>query len=461
MENVEFYWELVSHIESVLLMIVDSYLYIWFIKQHLGESRCARRAGITYFAVILILYLIPYHMWGITAYASGAIFIFMAMYLPDHTNRNQKIFLSVIIFLIHWFSRGIALIPRMLWFDLVLNRTFIAQHAVLQFVLYIVIEIIYITLNFLLMRLLFIMIEKAFGDKKEPLSNKELGLLLSTPLSVMLGYFICVFYSETYLQDMRQYIWNVHTEYDWVLVLYQVFSFAAILVSVRFYQSIRESLRKEKETMILSEQLEHTRRHIKEMERLYTNIRGMQHDMGNHMMILEKLLLKNESKEAENYLAHLREQLAESTPEIVSGNPVTDIILIEKQKEAREKGIAFQCCFHYPKSMGIDAFDLSVILVNALTNAIEGAAECEVPYVKLSSSRNRNVFMIEIENSFRKRLILNTESGLPETTKASKESHGFGLLNIRNIARKYWGDVDIDQDGQCFLLSVMLMAKQE
>lgn len=460
MENVEFYWDLVSHIVSVLLMVVDSYLYIWFIKQHLGESRCAIRAGITYFIAILVLWLIPYSMWGMTAYALGAVFIFIAMYLPDRSNRNQKIFLSLVIFLIHWISHGIALIPRTLWFNLVLSRAFIVHHTVLEFILYIVIEIIYIALNFLLLRLLFGVIEKAFGDKKEPMSNKELGLLLSTLLSVVLGYFICVFCSEAYLKDTQQYIWRVHTEYDWVLVLYQIFSFAAIIVSIRFYHSIRESLRKEKETMILSEQLEHTKSHIKEMERLYTNIRGMRHDMGNHVMILEKLLLKNESKEAENYLAHLKEQLAESTAEIESGNPVTDIILIEKQKEAREKGIAFQCCFHYPQGMGIDAFDLSVILVNALTNAIEGAAESVNPYVKLSSSRNQNVFLIEIENSFCKKLILNQESGLPETTKADEESHGFGLLNIRNMARKYWGDVDIDQDGQRFLLSIMLMGRQ-
>lgn len=65
--------------------------------------------------------------------------------------------------------------------------------------------------------------------------------------------------------------------------------------------------------------------------------------------------------------------------------------------------------------------------------------------------------MIEIRNSFAKALQWNAESGLPVTSKAEKDGHGYGLSNIRAIARKYSGDIEIICQNGEFRLIVMLM----
>ena len=54
---------------------------------------------------------------------------------------------------------------------------------------------------------------------------------------------------------------------------------------------------------------------------------------------------------------------------------------------------------------------------------------------------------------------IDTETGLPQTTKMDKESHGYGLANIRKVAQKYYGDIDISQDENSFTLTVMLMVE--
>ena len=54
---------------------------------------------------------------------------------------------------------------------------------------------------------------------------------------------------------------------------------------------------------------------------------------------------------------------------------------------------------------------------------------------------------------------VDNETGLPETTKKDKCSHGFGLANIRKVAQKYYGDIDICQDENNFILTVMLMVE--
>lgn len=49
------------------------------------------------------------------------------------------------------------------------------------------------------------------------------------------------------------------------------------------------------------------------------------------------------------------------------------------------------------------------------------------------------------------------ESGLLLTSKDEKDCHGYGLLNIRRVARKYHGDIDITLKNGEFCLCIMLM----
>lgn len=453
----ELYWEIVSCVNEILLMAVIGYLYYRFVKPFLNKSRYVCFVGIVYFAVMLVLYM-SYGMLHIDGWVAGVIdmaAVFAVMCMIDRRNFRQKVFLAIIMYLIEWMSGGIELIVINSLFEYALLP--ISDRPVLQFVIYIMIEIVDVVLSYFVMAYLFRIVDKAYICKREDMSRKELGLMLAAPLSVLMGHMILKFSSGVYEKDMNQYIWNTHSGYLWITALYQLVSFVAIMAAIVIYQNIKESHRNEKENAILSEQIEHTKRHMKEVERLYCDIRSLRHDMGNHVATLEHLFLKNEAQETEQYLQRLKEQLNEITPEFRSGNPITDVILTEKQKEAREKGIDFRCNYHYPTKTGIDAFDVSVILNNALANAIEGASMSKNPYVSISSYINKNAYMIEIKNSFEKRLEINEESGLPETTKGDEESHGFGLLNIRKVARKYSGDIDIGQDGKNFLLSIMLM----
>ena len=70
------------------------------------------------------------------------------------------------------------------------------------------------------------------------------------------------------------------------------------------------------------------------------------------------------------------------------------------------------------------------------------------------------MFFIEIENSFDGKLSINEATGLPETSKSDKKSHGIGLSNIQKSAQKYFGDIDIEitsNNGiQYFNLTVMM-----
>lgn len=132
------------------------------------------------------------------------------------------------------------------------------------------------------------MVNRTYKQKQENMTGKELALMLSTPLSVLAGYFAFKFFSDIYLMESNQYIWNDHIEYWWIMVIYQLVSFVAILLSVFTYQKIKSSNKKEREDAVLIEQIDHMKEHITEVETRYEEIRRLKHDMGNHVVTLEK-----------------------------------------------------------------------------------------------------------------------------------------------------------------------------
>jgi len=351
----------------------------------------------------------------------------------------------------------VILVLRDIMFDVFINAQYMLYHPIQQVIVYLFVELIYYGVAITVMYLVIRLIHKVYINKKEDISGKELVLLFATLLTVMMGYFTFNFFSNVYVEDMEVYIWNVHPGYTFLRVIYQLVSFAAILIAIVVYQKIKEKQREEKVNVLLTEQIENTKQHISEVEKLYGDIRALKHDMGNHICVLENLFAQNETEEFEKYLNELKATYSVSAEGIKSGNPVTDVILTQKQQEAEGKGIDFDCKFVYPMDTKINAFDVSVILNNAITNAFEGVEGCENPYVTISAYRKKNAYILEVSNCISKSVEIDGEIGLPQTTKKDKESHGYGIANIQRVAQKYYGDIDINQDDNCFTLTVMLM----
>ena len=453
MNNMEVYWEIANHTIAILNILVECLLFYKFIKPFMKEK--AFYVGVSYSVTMLIFYCVPQEI--IYPYLWRAIVACVTMCLLEKRNIKQKVFLSSVMYLFRWMVYGVTLLLRDVMFELFIDIPYMHMNPVKQWIVYIIVELIYYSVAITAMYFVIKLFHKVYVNKKEDISEKELLLLFATLLTVMLGYFTFNFFSRVYLEDMEIYIWNAHPGYTFLRMLYQIVSFATVLIAVVTYQKIKEKQREENVNLLLEEQIENTKQHINEVEKLYENIRALKHDMGNHITVLESLFAKKETEEFEKYLTELKATYCVSVEGIKTGNPVTDVILTQKQKEAEESGIGFECNFVYPVDSNINAFDISVILNNAIENAFEGVRGCKDPYVLISAYRKKNAYMMEVRNCISRYIEIDTETGLPETTKEDKRSHGFGLTNIRRVAQKYYGDIDISQDEKSFTLTVMLM----
>lgn len=204
---------------------------------------------------------------------------------------------------------------------------------------------------------------------------------------------------------------------------------------------------------------------IDDLNSIYSDLRSLRHDMNNHIENLSALFLNRASaSDIENYLERMRDTADRLSLSYSTGNPVCDIILHRKKTAAGTENIRFECDFAFPKSDTLDAYDVGVILDNALDNAL-AAASCTQLHedhrlITVRSYQRGHLYFIEAENSFCGRIIIDPKTQLPQTQKQDRANHGLGLAAIRRICEKYHGTVQADiscsDDENIFTLTVML-----
>ena len=248
-----------------------------------------------------------------------------------------------------------------------------------------------------------------------------------------------------------------------------VLLFSSMIASVILFQKLVQYHEETGKRAMLENQVRQMQKELVEIQDIYTDMRGLRHDMRSHLANIS-LLVKGAAgsvdEELESYIGKMEETVSKLDFTCQTGNPITDIIIHQKGQEAEKKQIPFQIDFVYPCKLQIDAYDIAVILNNALENAIEACngAEGETQ-IKLRSYVKGSLFFIEVENDFSGTIAIDRESGMPVSSKENGKLHGIGISNMQRCAKKYMGDIDIvvsDTDGRKkFSLTVMMNGKTE
>ena len=456
MSLVEKCWMVTSKISVIALLMITGIYFGKFVCPYIKKKKGAVAVSIVYITIMLVLYMIPPQIDNFSAYLIGVIAAFLAMYVEDRRNIYQKIFLAITFFSIRWLTVAMAgrlddLVTKALVF-----RNMSAEKVWLQYGLYVGTRVLDIVLCIAFIAVAIGLINKAYIYKKDEMSVKEMVMLIIPSLVGVTGYGILQYYLMIYERDTGKNLIDTYGFYGALSFLHYLISIVAILVVIVMFQNWKEMQEEQRGQELVLNQSSDMKKHIGEVEKLYRDIRSMRHDMGNHIQTLEHLVAHNNMDDATEYLEHLKNEWDEVSPEIKTGSPVIDVILMEKLREAKERQIRFLSDFHYPHNTKLNAFDLSVIMNNALNNCMENVSGDD-PYISISSFRKNSIFMITIKNSFGGQLNFG-DSDLPETTKSGRE-HGIGLNNIRRVARMYMGDISLEQGNEEVILSIMMQVE--
>ena len=456
MSLVEKYWMVTSKISVIALLMITGIYFGKFVCPYIKKKKGAVAVSIVYITIMLVLYMIPPQIDNFSAYLIGVIAAFLAMYVEDRRNIYQKIFLAITFFSIRWLTVAMAARLDDLVTKALVFRNMSAEKVWLQYGLYVGTRVLDIVLCIAFIAVAIGLINKAYIYKKDEMSVKEMVMLIIPSLVGVTGYGILQYYLMIYERDTGKNLIDTYGFYGALGFLHYLISIVAILVVIVMFQNWKEMQEEQRGQELVLNQISDMKKHIEEVEKLYRDIRSMRHDMGNHIQTLEHLVAHNDMDDAAEYLEHLKNEWDKVSPEIKTGSPVIDVILMEKLREAKERQIRFLSDFHYPQNTKLNAFDLSVIMNNALNNCMENVSGDD-PYISISSFRKNSIFMITIKNSFGGQLNFG-DSDLPETTKSGME-HGMGLNNIRRVARMYMGDISLEQGNEEVILSIMMQVE--
>ncbi len=216
---------------------------------------------------------------------------------------------------------------------------------------------------------------------------------------------------------------------------------------------LREQERLDKMQIVqLRKQYSYYREKLKDEER----VRGLYHDMKNHLLVLEHQAASPGTAEM---VEKLQMEMAAYEDYIHTGSDILDIILKEKGEIAREKQIAFSVAAHMEGMDFIEPLDISTIFGNGLDNALEASEKLseDQRVILVKAGKVREFFSILIENNC---LEEDGASGM-RTAKEDGFLHGFGIPNMEKAAGKYGGQLTVKCEKGKFTLKILIPVPRE
>ncbi|HIY66566.1 MAG TPA: GHKL domain-containing protein [Candidatus Agrococcus pullicola] len=195
------------------------------------------------------------------------------------------------------------------------------------------------------------------------------------------------------------------------------------------------------------EQYLQSKRNIGELNRMH-------HDLRYYVAAIRA---EESADRRSEYLSELESSIRGYESEIKTGNGALDIILSAKMEKCLQEEISMTHVIDGEAVAFIDLPRLSALFGNAIDNAIEACRQIEdidQRILKVSVFTRSGFVMIRIENYWEGEVEF--VRGLPRTTKANRERHGFGTQSMRRIAEDLSGSISFRHEDSWFQVRVLI-----
>lgn len=295
--------------------------------------------------------------------------------------------------------------------------------------------------------LCYVIIEKHFTNDETDGSKYELMILAPTLLIFWVSEYISreVYGNTVIINTDENMMFNSNT---FQILFMQCLGIASLFCILYAYKKIRESFRLSKQVSLLEQEAHSLNQYVEEAKTRFEKTKSFRHDVKNHITVIRGLIQNNETGAALQYMGEMESLISDISFPVNTNNPVLDILLLNKLGIAMSRQISVECSLVVPYPSEINDIDFCIVLSNALDNAISACEQIEhgmQKFIHVTGKLQGSFLMIEILNSY---------------TGKKAVNRGTGIANIKAVAEKYGGAMNIQTEGDVFSLSVLFIIPQ-
>ncbi|MDE6219602.1 MAG: GHKL domain-containing protein, partial [Lachnospiraceae bacterium] len=229
--------------------------------------------------------------------------------------------------------------------------------------------------------------------------------------------------------------------YGW-LIVYCALILVMNLYCFYFWHDVSKTQELKHKLELMRQQSELTHQFYADLESNYAKSRKVIHDIRNHLQMLQQ---SQKFAESQSYVADMHQMLNALGMTYYTDNRMLNIILNDKLKHLNQE--QFQCSLMGVRLDFLSEMDTTTIFANLLDNALEERRESENFRLQLQGEQIQDFCVIKMSN---------TTKGTYTPGKSSKTGHeGIGLENVRNAVGKYHGEMQTDQKGDVFSVTLL------
>lgn len=181
------------------------------------------------------------------------------------------------------------------------------------------------------------------------------------------------------------------------------------------------------------------------------NIRTIRH---NHRNFCIGILTELENGNVENAIKSIKAEYDLTNESFDQPNDIVHTTIDIKREVAKRDNIFIDFEYHELHKLSIPAVDLAIILGNALDNAIEATRDI-VDKKRLISVfvalKHQNIVIV-VKNPIENDIDVNNL----KTKKKDPEYHGFGIISMKQLAKKYSGEIIFVAENNIFSTTIIM-----
>ena len=212
------------------------------------------------------------------------------------------------------------------------------------------------------------------------------------------------------------------------------------------------------EMALLALQNECLQENAKDIENMYDTVRALRHDLKNHLLCILSMAEERDVEGIKQYTGQLLQQQNTVNKLIMfSGSKVLDAIINSKSAAAERAGVRLSAIITTPLA-GISPEDITIILGNALDNAIRAAKDSQRKVVDIHIQPQGAYSSIVIANDIAHPVL--SDNPALRTTKNIRHRHGFGIQNMRQAVERNQGLIRFYEQNDRFICDILLLNVQ-